>query len=181
MSTRGTLRQRACVTAAFLLCALTLCSRGSAMELILSRSGSRTVMPAFSLTALDGRVVRSADLHGKVVVLNFWATWCGPCKEEMPSLDRLRRQFDPQEFVLLAVTTDLQRNSIKAFLKHLGLDIPVLFDEDKEVSAAFMVRGLPTTVLIGKDGKVVGRAMGPRAWDSPEAVALVSRLVRGRE
>ncbi|MEW6543444.1 MAG: TlpA disulfide reductase family protein [Nitrospirota bacterium] len=148
------------------------------VALKISRAGAGVETPAFSLNQLDGSVVRSQDLAGKVLLLNFWATWCGPCKEEMPSLDRLRRQFDPREFVLLAVTADRQRDGIKAFLKHLGLDIPVLFDEGQEVSAAFMVRGLPTTVLIGKDGKTVGRAVGPRAWDSPEAVALVSSLVR---
>jgi peroxiredoxin len=78
--------------------------------------------------------------------------------------------------VLLSVTTDHQREGIQAFMRHLGLALPVLLDEDREVSGSFMVRGLPTTFLIGKDGKVVGRAVGPRAWDSPEAVALVTRL-----
>jgi thiol-disulfide isomerase/thioredoxin len=147
----------------------------------ISQAGAGTEAPAFTLRQLDGSVIRSQDLAGKVMLLNFWATWCGPCKEEMPSLDRLRQQFDPREFVLLAVTADLQRDGIKAFMKQGGLGMPVLLDEDKEVSAAFTVRGLPTTVLIGKDGKVVGRAVGPRAWDSPEAVALVSSLVRGRK
>jgi thiol-disulfide isomerase/thioredoxin len=135
-------------------------------------------MPPFSLTTLDGRSVHSKDLKGKVVLLNFWATWCGPCKEEMPSLERLRRQFTPQEFALLTVTTDLQREGIKLFLSHLGLGLPVLLDEDKETSAAFMVRGLPTTVLIGQDGTVIGRAVGPRDWDSPDAIALVASLLR---
>jgi thiol-disulfide isomerase/thioredoxin len=147
------------------------------MELKLSRSGSGTVMPAFSLTALDGRVIRSEHLRGKIVLLNFWATWCGPCKDEMPALDRLQRHFDPKDFVLLTVTTELHREGIRTFMKHLGLGVPVLLDEDREVSGSFMIRGLPTTVLIGKDGKVVGRAVGPRAWDSPEAVALVRSLL----
>lgn len=178
MSTHGTLRQHACVAAGLLLCALTLCSRGSAMELKLSRSGSGTAMPVFSLTALDGQTVHSKDLRGKVVVLNFWATWCGPCKEEMPALERLRRQFDRKGVVFYTITTDLQRDGIKAFLGHLGLGLPVLLDEDKDVSSAFLVRGLPTTVLIGRDGKLVGRAVGPRAWDGPEAVALIQTLLK---
>lgn len=142
----------------------------------ISRMGAGTDMPAFTLEALDGQAVASADLKGKVVLLNFWATWCGPCKDEMPSLERLRKQFDPADVVVLSVTTDHQRAGIQAFMKHLGLALPVLLDEDQEVSGSFMVRGLPTTFLVGKDGKLVGRAVGPRAWDSPEAVALLRGL-----
>lgn len=142
----------------------------------ISRTASGSEAPVFSLTQLDGQEVQSKDLRGKVVVLNFWATWCGPCKEEMPALDRLRRQFDQKDVAVYTITTDLQRDGIKAFMDHLGLGLPVLLDEDKDVSSAFLVRGLPTTVLIGRDGKLVGRAVGPRAWDSPEAVALVRAL-----
>jgi len=133
-------------------------------------------MPVFTLRTLDGTPVRSADFAGKVVLLNFWATWCGPCKEEMPALDRLRRRFAGKDVVLLTVTTDHQREGIQAFLQGLGLGLPVLLDEDKDVSDRFMVRGLPTTVVIGKDGQVAGRAVGPREWDGPEAVALVQAL-----
>ncbi len=142
----------------------------------ISRTASGSEAPAFSLPQLDGPIVDSKDLRGKVVVLNFWATWCGPCKDEMPALERLRRQFDQKDVAFYTVTTDLQREGIKAFLHHLGLGLPVLLDEDKDASSAFLVRGLPTTVLIGRDGKLVGRAVGPRAWDSPEAVALVRAL-----
>lgn len=142
-----------------------------------SRAAPGTAAPAFTLKTVEGRDVSSKDLAGKVVMLNFWATWCGPCKEEMPALERLRRQFDSDTFVMLAVTTDIQRGGIKAFVSQLGLGFPVLLDEDRNVSAAFMVRGLPMTVLIGKDGKLVGRAAGPREWDSPQAVALIRSMV----
>lgn len=143
----------------------------------ISRPSGAATAATFDLKALDGEIVRSKDLAGKVVLLNFWATWCGPCKEEMPSFERLRRQLDPQQFVLLTVTTDLQREGIKHFLSQLRLNVPVLFDEDQEVSRSYMVRGLPTTVLIGKNGTVIGWAVGPRAWDSAEAVALMRQLV----
>ena len=142
-----------------------------------SRAGLGTSAPAFMLKTVEGREVSSKDLAGKAVLLNFWATWCGPCKDEMPALERLRRQFDPNAFVILAVTTDIQRTGIKAFVHQLGLGFPVLLDEDRDVSAAFTVRGLPTTVLIGKDGKLVGRAAGPREWDSPQAVELIRSMV----
>lgn len=142
----------------------------------ISRPKPGTEAPFFRLTGLDGRQVESSSLRGKVVVLNFWATWCGPCKEEMPSLDRLRRRLDPGRFSVLTVTTDRNPNSIRLFLAGLGLGLPVLFDEDQEVSRAFLVRGLPTTVLIDREGTIVGRAVGPRIWDSPEAVALMQGL-----
>lgn len=134
---------------------------------------------AFDLQGLDGGAVHSKELAGKVVLLNFWATWCGPCKEEMPSLARLQSQFDPTQFQVVTVTTDMHPQEIKQFLDHLGIHLPVLFDEHEDVSRSFMVRGLPTTVLITQDGRAVGRAVGPRAWDSEESVALVRHVLEG--
>ena len=146
-------------------------------SLKMSRLPAGSMAVPFELTSLDGKVVKSSELAGKVVLVNFWATWCGPCKEEMPSLARLQKQLDPAEFTLLTVTTDLQRQGITHFLSQLGISLPVLFDEDQEVSRSFMVRGLPTTIVIARDGTLVGRAVGPRAWDSPEAVAVMRQVM----
>lgn len=143
----------------------------------LSQPAAGTKAPSFKLSSLDGQEISSQMLGGKVVLLNFWATWCGPCKDEMPSLQRLQQQFDPRQFLVIAVTTDLQPAGILNFTRQTGLTFPILLDEEKEVSSAFLVRGLPTTVLIGKDGTLIGRAVGPRLWDSPEAVALIKGLV----
>ncbi|MFZ3013088.1 MAG: TlpA disulfide reductase family protein, partial [Nitrospira sp.] len=101
---------------------------------------------AFDLQGLDGGTVHSKELAGKVVLLNFWATWCGPCKEEMPSLAKLQSQFDPTQFQVVTITTDMHPLGIKQFLDHLGIRLPVLFDQHEDVSRSFMVRGLPTTV-----------------------------------
>jgi len=95
----------------------------------------------------------------------------------MPSLARLQSQFDPEQVRIVTVTTDLYPQGIKQFLDHLGLDLPVLFDEDQEVSRLFTVRGLPTTVVIGRDGHAIGRAVGPRSWDSRESIALVREVL----
>jgi thiol-disulfide isomerase/thioredoxin len=143
----------------------------------MSRLPSGSMAVPFELTTLDGKVVKSSELAGKVLLVNFWATWCGPCKEEMPSLARLQKQLDPAQFALLTVTTDLQRQGITHFLSQLGVSLPVLFDEDQEVSRSFMVRGLPTTIVIARDGALVGRVVGPRAWDSPEAVAVMRQVM----
>ncbi|SLM47814.1 putative Thiol-disulfide oxidoreductase [Nitrospira japonica] len=140
-------------------------------------SAARAPVMPFDLTTLDGRPVRSQDLAGKVVLLNFWATWCGPCKEEMPSLARLQTRFDSAQVQILTVTADRHPQGIRQFFDQLGISLPVLFDEDQEVSRTFMVRGLPTTVLIGPDGRVSGRAVGPRAWDSDESIALMRHLL----
>lgn len=148
-------------------------------DLRISRVAGGAQAVPFDLKALDGETLRSQDLAGKVVLLNFWATWCRPCKEEMPSLARLQQQLDPQRFRVVTVTADMHPHGIKQFLAQLGIGLPVLFDEDQEVSRMFMVRGLPTTVLLAPDGTQVGRAVGPRAWDSPEAIALMQQVLKG--
>ncbi len=135
--------------------------------------------PEFALTTIEGRTIDSSRLRGNVVLVNFWATWCGPCKEEMPALKRLKESFAGKSFELLAVTTDQQVEGIRTFVQALGLEFPVLLDNTKDVSAAFAVRGLPTTVLIDRQNRLVGRAVGPRAWDSAESVALVRQILEG--
>jgi len=147
------------------------------VSLKMSRWPAGSLVPPFELTTLDGKVVKSSELAGKVVLVNFWATWCGPCKEEMPSLARLQKQLDPAQFTLLTVTTDPQRQGIAHFLSQMGVSLPVLFDEDQDVSRSFMVRGLPTTIMIARDGTLVGRAVGPRVWDSLEAVAVMRQVM----
>ena len=173
--------KRILVTAVLFLVSIVLAGPALASDpfasLKMSRLPAGSMAVPFELTTLDGKVVQSSELAGKVVLVNFWATWCGPCKEEMPSLARLQKQLDPAHFVLLTVTTDLQRQGIAHFLSQLGVSLPVLFDEDQEVSQSFMVRGLPTTVVIARDGTLLGRAVGPRAWDSPEAVAVMRQVM----
>jgi peroxiredoxin len=138
----------------------------------------RPEAPPFQLRTVDGRSIDSAALQGKVVLVNFWATWCKPCKDEMPAMQRLQQQVAHRDFMLLAITTDSQREAIAEFARTLGLSFPLLLDESKETSGAFGVRGLPTSVLIGRDGRIVGRALGPRPWDEAPAVTLVRELLK---
>lgn len=139
---------------------------------------SRPEAPPFQLRTVDGGSVDSAGLQGKVVLVNFWATWCKPCKDEMPAMQRLQQQVGHRDFVLLAITTDSQREAIAEFARTLGLSFPLLLDESKETSGAFGVRGLPTSILIGRDGRIVGKAVGPRPWDETPAVTLVRELLK---
>ncbi|HXF91591.1 MAG TPA: TlpA disulfide reductase family protein [Nitrospiraceae bacterium] len=132
--------------------------------------------PPFAMTTLDGRTVDSASLRGKIVLVNFWATWCGPCKDEMPALQRLRRSLSDRRFEVLAVTADREPEAIRHFARTLNLEFPILLDETRDVSAAFGVRGLPTTVVIDRNGRWVGRAVGPREWDGPAMMTLFEHL-----
>lgn len=144
-----------------------------------TRVAAGSPIGSFDLKNIYGETVRSTELAGKVVLLNFWATWCGPCKEEMPSLAKLQSQFDPARFQVVTITTDMHPKGIKQFLDHLSIRLPVLFDQHEDVSRSFMVRGLPTTVFLTQDGRAIGRAVGPRAWDSEESVALVRHVLEG--
>ncbi|HTN42182.1 MAG TPA: TlpA disulfide reductase family protein [Nitrospiria bacterium] len=133
--------------------------------------------PDFSLKTPNGSVIDRQSLIGRVVLANFWATWCEPCKEEMPALQRLNAALSGEPFQVVGITTDDRVKAISEFTASLGLNFPILLDEQNEVSDALQVRGLPTTFLIGPDGRVLARAVGPRAWDGPEMLALIRSLM----
>jgi peroxiredoxin len=135
--------------------------------------------PDFTLMSLDGRPVRLRGLRGKLVLLNFWATWCAPCLHEMPSMERLYQTFKQTEFVLLAVSMDRQGAEVaQPFANNLKLTFPILLDPASEVARQFGVRGLPATYLIDADGLLIGAAIGARDWYRTEAKALIAGLVR---
>lgn len=144
----------------------------------LSRLDTNQTLPTFQLRTLQGMPIHSSDLAGRVLILNFWATWCGPCKEEMPSLERLRQKFPPDQLTILAITTDIRPREIEAFLRELQLHFDVLLDEQEELSQALMVRNLPTTVIVDAQGRLQRRVMGPREWDSPATVSFIRSLLK---
>ena len=124
--------------------------------------------------AVGGRHALDA-FHGRYVLLNMWATWCGPCVNELPSLARLAT-FAPG-LKVLAIDTDSTKVDAAGFLKgHNAGSLPVYVDSDHMMLRSFVVPGLPTTILIGPDGKVIARAEGPADWGSEEAVAYFKRI-----
>jgi peroxiredoxin len=134
--------------------------------------------PDFTLTRLDGKRFRLADQRGKAVLVNFWATWCPPCLEEMPALERLWRRNRGEAFVLVGVALDANTALVPPFASEQELTFPVLLDSRMEVSNAYAVRALPTTVVIDRQGDVRALALGPRVWDNDAAHALVRGLAR---
>jgi cytochrome c biogenesis protein CcmG, thiol:disulfide interchange protein DsbE len=135
--------------------------------------------PDFTLLSLDGQPAQLREFRGKLVLLNFWATWCAPCLHEMPSMERLYQTFKQTDFVLLAVSMDRQGEAVaKPFADNLKLTFPILLDNTSEVSRQYSVRGLPTTYLIDPDGLLIGVVIGARDWYKAEAKALIAGLLR---
>jgi peroxiredoxin len=148
-------------------------------ELSLLRPARPTAAPGFSVPGLDGAAVSLRDHRGKVVFLNFWATWCPPCKEEMPSMERLYRRFRARGFTILAISIDTgDPAKVAAFVKALGLTFPVGLDPTLKVADRYTVRGLPASFLIDRTGQVVAIALGPRDWDTRAAHSVFEGLLR---
>jgi thiol-disulfide isomerase/thioredoxin len=118
------------------------------------------------------------DFRGQVVLLNIWATWCGPCRAEMPSLDRLQAMHGADGLQVLAVSVDREGDQVRRFYQKSGIrNLKVYIDSERGTQSAFRARAIPTTVLIDRDGNVVGSMVGATQWDSPEAQALVRRYL----
>ena len=143
------------------------------------RPAEPAAAPDFTITTLEGRPTHLREFRGKLVLLNFWATWCAPCLHEMPSMERLYQTFKQTDFVLLAVSMDRQGEEVaKPFVNNLQLTFPILLDRTLEVSRQYSVRGLPTTYLIDPDGLLIGVVIGARDWYKTEAKALIAGLLR---
>jgi len=141
-------------------------------------AGKDMAAPDFTLPALDGGTVRLSDLSGRVVVLNFWATWCGPCVKEMPTLEHLETQLGDKGLSVLAVSLDMgDPKRVETFVKGYGWRLAVLLDPLAQVGDQYAIRVMPTTYVIGPDGNILGRSFGALEWDTPAAVALMESLL----
>ncbi len=131
----------------------------------------------FSLEALDGKKVSLSSFKGKVVLLSFWATWCGPCKQEMPAMEKLYQKLKGRGFEVVAVDMMEDRATVAAFVKTSGYTFPVLLDTTGEVggNGLYAARAIPTNYIVDKAGKIVGRKIGidGPAWTSDERIARV--------
>lgn len=139
-------------------------------------------LPTSAFTEQDGAKRVLADFGGQIVLMNFWATWCGPCVREMPSLERLHQKLGSKDFTVIALSEDRKGwDKITPFRKQLGLTaLPLFHDVGSKMMFGAKVGGLPTTILIGRDGKELGRLTGHAEWDSDEAVALLQHYIAKR-
>ena len=138
--------------------------------------------PAVSLTDISGNTVELSDFKGRLVVVNLWATWCEPCLREMPSLERLQSKLGDR-IAVLGVSEDRGGSkTVEPFIAKLGLkSVKIFIDPKSVVGRAFEVRGLPTSLLIDRDGKLLGRVEGAAEWDSPKIMAVLDRFLSGDE
>jgi peroxiredoxin len=133
---------------------------------------------SFELPALDGKPVSLSRHKGKVVLLYFWATWCPYCAKELPAaIEQTYRERKEQGFTVLAVNIEESQNKVAAWVKERGLTVPVLLDTEGTVISRYRVRATPTIVLIGRDGRMVGRAVGNRPWETAAGRALLDSLI----
>ena len=135
------------------------------------------VAPGFSVTDLDGESFELASTRGHWVFLHFWASWCGPCREEMPAIQKLADTLNDDELKILLINTAEDEDTIFSFLGEVGMDLSSLMDRDGLVTEKFKPRGLPTTILIDRDGKVQYQAIGGREWHKPVYTDFLRQLI----
>jgi peroxiredoxin len=143
-----------------------------------ARDRTPDVAPDFTVPDLSGQVVRLSAYRGQVVLVNIWATWCPPCREEMPSMERLSGRLKHRGFVLLAVSQDEGAvDGVKKFVDQMKLTFPVLYDPDGEVGRKYGIWGFPESFLLDRDGRIIERVIGPRDWSAPDQVARIEALL----
>ena len=137
---------------------------------------ARTTPPAFSGRTLDGRLSLN-DIRGQVILLNFWASWCAECRPEMPVLERLHRELGQRGLAVVGINAREDAATVRRYATQLGLTFPLVLDVDGRINDQYGVIGLPTTFLIGRDGRAVAFAVGARAWGGAPAHALIEALL----
>ena len=130
--------------------------------------------PALQLADIAGRKHNLADYRGKVVLVNFWATWCEPCREEMPSMQRLKKRFGDKPFVVMAVNVGEGETRIQEYLDRSAFDFIVLRDHSSVAMKAWKAKGLPASFIVGPDGRVRYSHLGELNWDDEKLIALVA-------
>jgi peroxiredoxin len=138
---------------------------------------SRTTAPNFSGGTIDTRLISLTSLRGSVILLNSWASWCLECRPEMPLLEGLHREFAPLGLAVIGINAREERTAVRRYADELGLTFSLVLDRDGRINALYGVVGLPTTFIVGRDGRAVALAVGPREWASQPARALIQALL----
>jgi len=156
-------------------------SRAQLSELLeklkLTAYSRSTIPPEFNARTVDGEELSLASVQGKVVLLNFWATWCVECRTEMPAFERLHRELSAQGLAVLGINSREESATIRQYARELGLTFPLILDLSGKINSTFGVIGVPTTFLIGRDGRAVALAIGPRGWTEKPGRAIIDALL----
>jgi len=144
-----------------------------------SRLGKGAPAPNFTLPGLDGKMVSLADYKGKAVLLNIWATWCPPCVEEMPSMERLHQELKGEDFEILAVSIDVSgAKVVLPFMRKHKLSFTALTDHKGAIKSLYQTTGVPESFIIDKDGIIVEKVIGPRDWAALGAIRYFQNLIQ---
>jgi len=179
------------LSAIFALCAAFLVFLPSQAEAQVSAEAARALRDAniqvlgqridpinFTLPLLAGGNITLSSYRGKVVILNFWATWCQPCRTEMPSMETLYQRFSAQGLEILAVDIGEEAASVLQYISRAGYNFPVLLDRARKVSSNYGIEAIPTTYIIDREGKIIGRVIGGIIWDNQGVIAAIDALLR---
>ncbi len=133
-------------------------------------------LPDFEYELISGKKEKMKNNRGKVILLNFWSTWCFPCKKEMPDMEELKHLMKGENFRILAVNSGEKKNKVKRFLSKFPYSFDIVTDEDRLITTTIGITGLPTTFIISGDGKVLGKIMGPVDWKEPSFVDFLKKI-----
>ena len=147
---------------------------------ILQQMKDAAPTPEIALGTLEGKKISLKDFRGKVVLLNFWASWCVPCREEMPAMEKLYQEYKEKNFVILAVAVKDSKQDTLNFVKELKLTYPIALDPEAKVGQEYGAWGLPVTYLIGPKGEALARGWGPADWYGSAARKLIKDLLDGK-
>lgn len=134
--------------------------------------------PDFTLKSLDGKNLKLSEMRGKVVLINFWASWCGPCRQEMPLLNSLHNKYEPLGFTVIGVNVEERTENARDFIKNTPVDFPILLDNENRVSKLYKVVAMPTTVVVDRDGNMRFLHHGYIPGDEFEYRKMVKKLIR---
>lgn len=165
------------VSVVLILCivALTACTRKEELKPALEGNPA----PDFTLRDLAGHETRLADLKGKVVLVNFWATWCPPCREEVPSMAALNRLMAGKPFQMLAISIDKEgKAAIESYFKQAGVTLPALLDSDGAIGKLYGITGVPETFVVDRKGVILKKVIGPLDWTAPEVVGFLNDAMK---
>lgn len=153
------------------LLSLLFCTTGQAVTV-------SDAAPDFTLKSLEGSNLRLEEYRGRVVLLNFWASWCGPCRQEMPLLDRLHHRYEDTGFAVLGVNVEGETGPAREIVEKTNVTFPILIDDGQKVSALYNLEAMPSTVVIDRDGVVRYIHLGYKPGDEAKYVEVVKQLIR---